>query len=204
MYVQRQSPLLTKGYSLAVWFQRLFRQCPFKAFIGNRAAVCDIIPPPGQMCCCTGQFEPAALWNLPGDYWIRGLPSGGIWFYRIKTVILSIPNPCHSATISPHYYFSPSCCHVLVWPTRFHYYIVCPTFKQFRFKKSQDGHIRCMLAEISRDLHARCKLRNTKSSSSITIESVYWDFLDASCCASWHYWSDNHYPEHQPGKESDE
>lgn len=68
------------------------------------------------MCCCTGQFEPAALWNLPGDYWVRGLPSGGIWFYRIKTVILSIPSmlQCnHFSTLL----FSP-CCHDLVSPTR--------------------------------------------------------------------------------------
>lgn len=72
-----------------------FQLCPFKAFIGSYAAAGDIMRPLGQMCFWTGQFEPTALWNLPGDYRIRGLPSAGIWFYRIKTVILSIQCIAH-------------------------------------------------------------------------------------------------------------
>lgn len=37
-----------------------------------------IVQPPGQMRLSSGQFKPVALGNLPGDYWVRGLPSGGI------------------------------------------------------------------------------------------------------------------------------
>lgn len=101
--------------SCLVWFQ-------FRAFIGEHRSShwyqphrprgeADVLPQWAVWACCP-------LWNLPGDYWIRGLPSGGIWFYRIKTVILSIP----AMPQCNHYYHPPPVCprcHTLLWHTYF-------------------------------------------------------------------------------------